>query len=233
MYGIVNPTPFDLDFRLLGIPVRVSGWFWLAGAFLGFSTLKAGVPFLLVWLLVLFVSILVHEFGHALTSRYFGYPSQILLYHFGGLALSHRSARNTKDLWQSIAITFAGPLAGFGLYGVLKLFTLYGGGLFSPDMNLKFLELMTFALGVGIYINFYWGLINLLPVLPLDGGQIFRDFCLMFSRSRGELYATRVSVVVAAVAAIGLYQQHHTFAAILFAMFCISNIQDLQRRGGW
>src|SRR5690606_19365923 len=106
MFGTVQETPYDLRFSLLGVPIRVSVWFWVAGTVLGYGELKQGVEYLLAWLLVLFVSILVHEMGHALTARWFGHSPQVLLYHFGGLAYYQPFRNHTRA--KSIAISFAG-----------------------------------------------------------------------------------------------------------------------------
>ena len=87
MLGQVNPTPYDLYFPLFGIPVRVTPWFWLAGVLMGYGLIEQKrFDLLVVWLGCLFLSILVHEMGHALAGKLFGWPSDIILYHFGGVA---------------------------------------------------------------------------------------------------------------------------------------------------
>ena len=69
MLGMPATTQFDLNFRLLGIPVRINPFFWVLAALLGWESHdRFGV---LVWIACVFVSILVHEFGHGLTSRAF------------------------------------------------------------------------------------------------------------------------------------------------------------------
>jgi len=234
MFGTVSPTPLDLEFRLFGIPVRVSSWFWAAGVFLGYPLLRDGkFPYLLAWMLVLFVSILVHELGHALMARRFGYSSQILLYHFGGLAFYQQNGRHSSTLWQSILISFAGPMAGFLLFGLVLFFQIFGLQHLPAETNPEFLYLLDFVLSRLIFINLFWGLINLLPVLPLDGGQICRDVCTMFNRHNGIWYAIRISIVIAAGAALAMFLMGQTFAAILFAILCANNIQALQERGRW
>ncbi len=234
MFGTVQPTPLDLEFRLFGIPVRISAWFWAAGVFMGFPLFRDGqYPLLLAWLLVLFISILVHELGHALTARSFGHSSQILLYHFGGLAFHQPSARHPYALWQSILISLAGPMAGFALAAVVIFADIFWLNHLTVGLEPERQRLVDFVLSNLIFINTIWGAINLLPVLPLDGGQVCRDVCSTFSRYNGIWYATRISVVVAALAAIGLFFIQMTFGAILFAILCASNIQSLQARGRW
>src|SRR5438552_41392 len=104
--------------KIFDIPIRVDPSFLLLGLILANSRLSE--PALLVeWLVVVFVSILVHEFGHALTGRTFGLTPQIQLYSMGGLT-SWSDGRNVTPP-QSIAISLAGPGAGFLFGGVVYL----------------------------------------------------------------------------------------------------------------
>ncbi|MFM8704007.1 MAG: peptidase, partial [Planctomycetia bacterium] len=90
--GEPQPTPADLRFSLLGIPVRVSGWFWVAAVLLGWNLCqglaegdqRALLRYLAAWVGVVLVSLLVHEMGHALAFRRFGQSAHVILYHFGG-----------------------------------------------------------------------------------------------------------------------------------------------------
>src|SRR5262245_1781127 len=84
MLGNASPTPFDLRFAVFGIPVRVHPFFWLFSALLGWDARDPNRMFL--WIACVFVSILVHELGHALTALWFGWPPEIVLYSFGGYA---------------------------------------------------------------------------------------------------------------------------------------------------
>jgi stage IV sporulation protein FB len=135
------PTPWDLHFRILGIPVRISAWFWLGNVLLGWNfavgvsrgtagTVSTGVA-LLIWTVAVLISILVHELGHALTYRYFGVPSHIVLYHFGGLAIADRGfgsyGRHVgEDPRRQILISLAGPAAQM-VFAILVI----GGILFA------------------------------------------------------------------------------------------------------
>src|SRR5438132_973156 len=84
-------TPFDLNFQVLGFPVRVHPLFWLVGLLLGLGGggEDAGIR-LVIWFAALFVSILIHELGHALMIRRFGRDAYIVLYAMGGLAIEGR-----------------------------------------------------------------------------------------------------------------------------------------------
>ena len=87
-------TPYDLNFSAFGFPVRIAPWFWLAALLLGSNVttweIRGGrsAEWDLVWILAMFLSILIHELGHAFAYRHFGKSSHILLYQFGGLAIA-------------------------------------------------------------------------------------------------------------------------------------------------
>src|SRR5215471_17040999 len=82
-------TPYDLNFRLFGFPVRIHPLFWLGTVLLGSNLLHQdnGLLFLAIWIVVVFVSILVHEFGHGLAYRRYGSHAHVILWMFGGLAV--------------------------------------------------------------------------------------------------------------------------------------------------
>ena len=214
-------SPYDLRFTLLGFEVRVSWTFWMVAAALGYAWAKSvnnylvavqnnppgAFVILLIWMAAMFVSILVHELGHAIAFRYYGIPSHIVLYHFGGLAIPARF-----DSWQGarmkpvtaqnqLIISLAGPgaqiLLGV-LVGVLALFLRV-----NPDPTFtSWLERIGIPLAFddlpppsnGLVMAFlealispsiYWALINLVPIFPLDGGQVLRSLCAMFRRTDG------------------------------------------------
>lgn len=222
------PTSFDLRFTLLGIPVRISGWFWLVGVILGYSALKEGVEYLVVWLAVLFISILVHEFGHALTAQAFGYRPRVLLYHFGGLAMYEPDSRYTSS--RSVLITMAGPMAGFILYGLTQLFIIGVYPQIAGSLSRHSLGLLNDALFQLSFINLFWGLVNLLPVLPLDGGRISQEICLKLNPRYGLLYAARVGVVAGGIAAACLFWLNQPYAALMFVSLVASNYSMMQQR---
>jgi len=227
MFGTVTPTPYDLRFSLFGIPVHISIWFWVAGAILGFNALKAGAAFLIGWLLVLLISILVHELGHALTARWFGYPPSILLYHFGGLAFYQPYRHPAR--WKSILISLAGPAAGFVLFGLIFAFRVFVLPRFFFQLGENFQDLVWFMISQMIFVNLVWGLVNLLPVLPLDGGRVCQEICLTFSPFRGTLYAAWIGVIIGGLAALWFFQQKETYPAFLFLMLAFSNFNIIQQ----
>jgi membrane-associated protease RseP (regulator of RpoE activity) len=170
-------TRFDLNFNLLGIPARVHPMFWLASLFLGMGP-DTPPAFVILFIGVAFVSILVHEMGHALTARWYGNEPEVILYWMGGLAVYPRAR---ESAWEKFLITAAGPGAGFILAGVVAgllyatgygvpfpfLGTIGGGNdLLSVNPNLAEVAIQM------LFVNIAWGLVNLLPIYPLDGGQM-------------------------------------------------------------
>lgn len=222
-----EPTEYDLRFTLFRIPVRVSIWFWLLAAFLGFDLLQNSFGLFIVWMLVVFISILVHEFGHALLAKAFGYPVKVLLYHFGGLAMFEPDSRYTRS--RSISMSLAGPGAGLSLFGISLICSFFLPPLRATLSPLAF-ELIDNALWFSIIVNLTWSLLNLLPILPLDGGHVFREICTYFSPSNGVRYAAQTGAVLAGALCAYCVAQGMIYNAVLVGSLCAQNIQIAQQR---
>jgi Zn-dependent protease len=229
MFGPIQTTPYDIEFRLFRIPIRVLPWFWLMAAFLGWPYLNDGPLYLAIWMVVVFVSILVHELGHALMAEAFGCPASILLFHFGGLAMHHPGHNYTRRVRMLIII--AGPMAGLLLFGLVFLILLADARFgFIPK---AWLDAEPFEMVVGslIFVNLFWSLFNLLPVYPMDGGQLSREICLHFDRMRGERKAAFISMVTGIAAAAGMAIYFHApYAALMLAMMAFQSYEQLQQR---
>ena len=128
-------TAYDWTFTLRDVPVRVSVYFWVGAVLLGMN-FKLGfadfISHLLIWIVLLFVSILVHELGHIYMGRRYGSDGYVVLTHLGGLAVgsSELPERN-----QRIAVYLAGPGAGFAL-AALVVVALF---IWNVDLALHFL----------------------------------------------------------------------------------------------
>jgi Zn-dependent protease len=210
MFTDPGRSPWDLSFRLLGIPIRVHPMFWLMSVILGNSWLRVGVEYLLFWTACVFVSILVHEMGHVVMARVFGVEGEIVLYGFGGLAIP---AGRMHSTWQHILVCLAGPLAGFLFLGLVigclpalapeewayfrnQVEALFG--IAPEDLDLAFRLTPKRAIVDNLlWINLGWGLINLLPIWPLDGGQISRDVFTILAPRSGASVAYGISLVLA------------------------------------
>ncbi len=227
MFGTVNPTPYDLNFSLFGIPVRVHPFFWLV-SFLA-ARGRHDAKLMLCWVLCLFVSILVHELGHALTARYFGWPPHIVLHQFGGYASYQPTWGHSTA--KKITISFAGPGFGFALYfltsGIERLLDYKG-------VDLTLLQQVAFS--DLEWINLWWGLVNLLPVYPLDGGQICRAAISHWRPRDGEDISLKLSMVTAIGVVVAVYhyvEPKQWFVILMFGYIAFLNFQELQGTRRW
>ena len=237
MLGEPARTRYDLHFRVAGIPVRVHPLFWLVGLMLG---LRLQPIVLVIWMGVLFVSILIHELGHAVAARYYGKEPRIILLGFGGLC-AYDSTRHIPS--QQIAISAAGPSAGFlfaaliiaavvlsghkTTFGVGPVVWVIGSGDPLVDRRLDWLVYLL------LFINITWGIVNLFPVLPLDGGQIARELLIQLDVPSATEVAYMISVVTGGLLAAGALMLGRLYVAILFGYLAYSSYTTLQAlRGG-
>jgi stage IV sporulation protein FB len=254
--SLAPPTRFDINFRVGDIPVRVHPFFWLTTLFLGLDTGRSGIDvliYLVVWAALGFVSILVHELGHVLMGRRFGSRGHIILTGFCGLAVG---SSDLRERGQRNAVYVAGPGAGFLLAAlVLGVFWLVNPG-FTPFLVGSLVHVdVALAPGVEIpspllffivynllWINIFWGLVNLLPIWPLDGGQVCRELCQARRGRDGVRISLQISVVTAGVmAALALLEMVNKkplipwlsfggslFPVLFFALLAVSGWQILQ-----
>jgi stage IV sporulation protein FB len=134
--------------------------------------------------------------GHVVAGRLSGQPGHIVLYSFGGLAIGNY---HYVQSWQRILIYAAGPGAGFILYGLVFLFDRYALLHIDPTFNMPYLHLAVYMLR---FMNLFWSLLNLIPVFPLDGGQISREVCTLFSRRDGFRFSLGLSFLLAGAIAV-------------------------------
>lgn len=213
------------------------------------------LPLMLVWTACLLLSILIHELGHALAFRRYGIESSIVLYHFGGLAIPNHSSfggASSGDLTpkQDMWVSFAGPLLQIASAVVITaVVKALGYGLSYTDdewvysMNLWPIDLIPgFVDGEpldspGLYAlltfylvpSFLWSLLNLVPVFPLDGGQICQSIVEIQGRPR--TLSLQISLATAAIIAAYGFTNGQTYLGFMFAMLGITNYQLLQQYG--
>ncbi len=199
-------------FRVWGIDVQVHWSFLLIlayGAFIysGRANPLAGAIYGIVVILLLFVCVLLHEFGHALMAKYFkvNVPT-ITLLPIGGVAQLERMPRQP---FQEFLIAIAGPGVNFVLTLLLLPIALLVVGMGMGSGNASSLlayaqsRMMTPSLdGLLVYLaftNFALGLFNLLPAFPMDGGRVLRSLLAM---AMPYVRATRIAVMVGRLMAV-------------------------------
>ncbi len=206
--------------KVFGIPVKVDFSFLLVGAI--FASNRLNNPVLLVeWMFVVFISILIHELGHALACRQFGLSPQIQLYAMGGLTSWNDNIRISPQ--KNIAISLAGPFAGFLFFGVVFLTKSNFPGLIDSEFGQRVYEDL-------LIVNLFWGIVNLLPVLPMDGGHVIGSIEELVSKKTGGLVAPAFSLIVAAGIALWAFSISQLFMAILMGFFVWINLTALLRR---
>ncbi len=189
------------------------------------SALLAGarpVSLILVWVAVVFVSVLVHELGHAMAFRAFGVPAEIELYSMGGL--TRPQAGGALNPLRLLGVSLAGPALGLGLgLAVLAAASVTGaesGGGIGAEVAHDL-----------IYVNIVWSLANLLPILPLDGGHVLHHTLDVLTRRDTELIAQGISLLsVVAVAAWALSRGLWFTAGIVAAFWTMGATAYWQRR---
>ncbi|MBI1310602.1 hypothetical protein GC176_04775 [bacterium] len=232
----VATTEYDLNFRAFGIPVRVHPLFWLMAVMMGFQ--PGNLRLTGVWVACVFVSILVHELGHAFASRSYGWSPHILLYVFGGLAFFQPTHGFTRR--RSVWISFAGPLAGFVLFGIVFTLDVTVDSAVQAGQEWA-VRLRTGRMGQTVvftfqrleYINLFWGLMNLLPVHPLDGGNICREVFDARSSIQGRSRMHIVGLVTGVAVAAYSLDIGQWYIGLLFGSLAYENYRQLTliRRG--
>jgi len=251
-------TQYDLNFEIAGIPVRIHPLFWLVGVILGAGG-GSGVDGagIVIWVGVLFISILVHELGHAFTMRRFGERPRVVLYMMGGLAIADSGwgmGKSSRNSFEQIVISAAGPAAGFALAGLVIALVYAGGGAVVFDVSHSYIQIWQIQLERGmpwyesinddnrylfevihgmLYVNIFWGLVNLLPIYPLDGGQISRELFAQGDPWEGVRKSLWLSFVTGAIVAVmALMFLQSILMAVMFGALAYSSWQALQQIGG-
>ena len=211
-----------LSFRLFGFPVTIHTSFLLIVLVLGYSG-PTGIEGALVWLVVVTVSVIAHELGHAFVAAPAGGEPRIDLYMMAGLTTwrPHRASRARR-----VAVSVAGPFAGVVL-GLVVLAVYAWTDL--PDAA----PVVEDALVSAVFVNLGWGLLNLLPMLPLDGGQVVLALMPGTDDAARLRRTSIVSLVVAGSVAAAAVAYRQPFAAVLVLFFAAGNAQRLValRRG--
>jgi Zn-dependent protease len=241
LLGAPEETPYDLRFRLVDIPVRVHPLFWVVMLVIGFEQRNPTAT--LIFVAAAFVSILVHEFGHALSSRYLGHePDGIVLYAMGGFCYS---VSGYQLPWKRLIILACGPGAGFVLMGLVLAFgrsyygiapidaiaiTGLGFGYGNPvNVLLRIRHEAAYYLFLDlVWINLMWGIFNLFPIWPLDGGQMTGVALSMVNRREGARWGHAISLVTAAGLALWRLSKGELISALWIGYFAMINYQILQ-----
>ena len=162
-------------------------------------------------------SLLVHEYGHALTAAFFGARPVITLEAFGGNAAYNASGMTDKERF---FITLGGPL----LESVLIALSYYllKANIFDSYYTRYFLY-VTFEL------NILWVALNLIPIAPLDGGHLAQYFLKKWFGDKGYFFSILLGICSAVLIAPYLFYQRYLFFGALLVILGFQNYQALQK----
>ena len=211
-----------IQFSLFGIPISIQPFFWvtmalLGGAFRSDTQTSDGLLRLGLFMIAGFISILIHELGHALTIKAFKLRPSITLQAFGGFA-SYPAGILTRP--QSFLVTAGGP--AIQLLLALGAFLLLDVPGIRENVNTSYFVWKLFL------VSLFWALLNLLPILPLDGGQLVNAI-LGPARIRITLWIT---IIAAIGAGLLLYRFTGPLFLIFLGMFAFQAFQAL-RENNW
>jgi Zn-dependent protease len=203
-------------FTAFKIPVRLH-FTMVIIPFLAFSWVNTtGVDALIVAIVLtvlLFGSVLLHEFGHALTGRRYGvHTEDIVLTPIGGMA---RMRSVPERPGEEIAISIAGPLVSFAI--AAAAFGLTIGFSLLPVHYPLAVEMMK----VLFHLNLVLGVFNLVPALPMDGGRVLRGLlALKYSHLKATQIASRIGKVLAVAGGVyGVMEGQWTLAIIAIFIY--------------
>ena len=204
-----------LRFKVGPFPVLVYPWFFISAVLLGPGIDSGWV--LVAWVLVVFVSVLGHELGHAIVGRVYGGQPEIRLEAFGGVTFP-RVARPLGPARQFV-LSFAGPIAGL-LIGAAA----YGLGQALPPARGS---ISAFMVEATVEVSKLWAVFNLLPILPLDGGQMMLAVLEGVRRRPSVVLASWVSLAAVVLVAGGytLVYGPRPLVLVWLALFALQNFQ--------
>jgi stage IV sporulation protein FB len=207
---------FVLSFRLFNMPVTVRGSFLFIAALIGFTGVSnsGDISLAFAWIAIIFISILIHELGHAITARMFGSQVAIELNGLGGLTRWSAPGGELTPGRRAL-VAAAGSATGLVFGGLVWLFAFQ----WEPQTPLT-----AFVLQNLIWVNVFWGLLNWLPIRPLDGGHLLQSFLERFAPQRAELIARIVFTTSAAAALAVALWLDLLFIAVLAGWLLLSEL---------
>jgi Zn-dependent protease len=229
-----QPTRWELRARLVGADLRIRPLFWVSCALLGVVYYQypeireeiGGVAAFGLWMAAVLLSSVAHELGHALAARVFGARPRIVVSGLGDQLFGLDGLR----LWRQTGVALAGPLANGLLFGLFWLITEY------PLPIERIAHGWRIFLGQSVWlmlmINSFWGVLNLLPLWPLDGGRLAVVIGEAMLGRRGQILALLLSLVITVgltLFAIGwmhhaLIDRFNPHYPVFFVYFCILSL---------
>lgn len=197
------------------IPISIHPLFWLVALLIGWVwTYSLSGALLCVF--VILVSVLLHEFGHALTAMLFGQKTRIELAAFGGF--TYREGRKLS-LGEEFLVVLNGPITGFLLFLAGYLVFRY-----IPIEN----QLLLFIVKFTFTANLFWTVINLVPVLPLDGGHLLSIILESIFGFKGVKMAIVIGLIIAVSISIFFFAIQMFLVGALFLILTFESFRSLR-----
>lgn len=208
--GSIRGTTIDVDFNF--------GFLVLLFVVLNYRA-EQGIHYALLWIPILFLSVLIHELAHAAMIGAFGFgSSQIILTGMGGVTINRRRAK----AWQDLFISLAGPVSSFALY-FLCVWLYRNVPIVQAD---RMLDALVPNMAQA---NVLWGLFNLIPVPPLDGGHAVREFFRTFLNERTAfIISIWIAIVGGGLIVVWMLLGKNFFVALYIAWFVYMAFQQWQ-----
>ncbi len=202
--------------RIFGFPLQIDPWFFLTAWLIGG---RQEPLWMVVWVLVVVVGILAHELGHAFVGRKLGMEPWIRLFAFGGMTGWSRPRPLSSG--QQILISIAGPAVGIAIGGSV-LVAAQAGLLVGAS------PAVAHVLRDILWVNLGWGILNLLPILPLDGGHIAASVATILLGAKGRIGARVLSVVLTVAIGLWALTAGQWWIMVLGVVLTVSNVQALR-----
>ena len=228
----MRPTANDFSFNLFGFPTSIQPFFWLIAGLITaihlgpIEDMPVWIAKLLVGMTGVLLSILVHELGHAFSFRHlFQTPCAIVLHGFGGAAVPlehYQRGYGFQGAAANCFLAFSGPLAGFMLAFTMLILL----QMLQPENT----SLMHDFFAWTAVISIVWGIFNLLPIYPMDGGHIAREVFVYAAPTHGIRISLLFSMGLAVLLAVLALRYGQIIIVILFAYFAYMNYQEMSVR---
>lgn len=197
------------------IPITIFPAFWFFSGLIGLLLGEGSFLQMFIWMGIIFISVLFHEFGHALTAMMFGQKPRIELVAMGGL--TYHDGEKLR-FWKQFLVTLNGPVFGF-LLVVGATFLMKLGYALPLLQNIR-------------TVNLIWTIVNLLPVLPLDGGQLMRIVFEKIFHAKGVRYAMIASACIAFGFSLVLFLTQNFLGGAIFFLFAFENFDSYRKTRG-
>ncbi len=204
----------SLNFRAFGVQVRIELSFLLVSLLLGGIGVQSTTE-VSIWVVIVAGSVLIHEAGHATVFRLCGVRSAIRLFAMGGVTIPQGGRELSAPQW--LAVSLAGPAAGFLAGGLTLLLVSATGGIVPGSLTAT-------AVGYLIWVNLGWGLINLLPIIPLDGGHALEALLARLPRAVAEDLSQAVSLVTVVVVSVLAYANGFALMPLVLGWFWFGGV---------